>query len=321
LVSGARFTVYSVNQSARDLIPDEEGVMEQSLALFPGWQSSREKLQRRIRRRDVLGAVAQADGAPLGEVELDVLTWLFQAWAKQERPADGRVRFTFYEVAEAMYGSARRGGRNNQIIREALDNLHAVVITLSGVDVLTGEMRRSLYSKVHILESYVLDEQLQLLEASEHFDPAAVGAIGGARGHTIEIKLADWLVQQLLGDATIVLDWRTQRALGGMAKRLWVYLAAMADDFVQIRDEDVEVLDLPLAETTFSSLGIECARERDSRAAVTRAAGRMLEEDPRYLSADLVREGRGADLRFILRVTRQASARATLLARASEVVA
>src|SRR5512143_706200 len=155
--------------------------MERNLAVFPGWQLGPHKARRRVERRDFLGVIARADRAPLGEIELDVLTWLSRRWHEQGRHASGRVAFTLYELGQALYGSGKAlGGRNNEIIREALENLHAVVITLSGVNVLTGQFERSFQSKVHILRTVVIDEQLQLVEQREGWDPVAVGALRGA---------------------------------------------------------------------------------------------------------------------------------------------
>jgi hypothetical protein len=53
-------------------------------------------------------------------------------------------------------------GRYRELMREAIDNLHAVVVTLRSVNVLSGERERTLRSKVHILEAVVDHEQVQL---------------------------------------------------------------------------------------------------------------------------------------------------------------
>jgi hypothetical protein len=55
----------------------------------------------------------------------------------------------------------------------------------------------------------------------------ATGHVGSLRKDTVKVKLADCLVAQLLS-GLVVLDWQTQRRLGGAAKRLWYYLAARA---------------------------------------------------------------------------------------------
>jgi hypothetical protein len=264
-------------------------VMERNLASFPGWQLGPQKARRRIERRDFLGVIARVDRAPLGEVELDVLTWLSARWYEQGRQASGRVAFTLYELGRALYGAGKAlGGRNNEIIREALENLHAVVITLSGVNVLTGEFERTFQSKVHIVRTLVVNEQLQLLDQGQSWDPVVVGAL---RGATIEVQLEDWLVGQLDGHAAVQLDWATQRRLTGLAKRLWVYLAAEAPRFEALNDGRTQFV-VPLSRDVYGALGIECQRDRDNRAALIRAARRVLAEDPRYAEIAIERVDR-----------------------------
>src|SRR3954447_23248864 len=272
-----------------ELVQNGAGVMERSLAAFPGWQLGPQKARRRIERRDFLGVIARVDRAPLGEVELDVLTWLSARWYEQGRQASGRVAFTLYELGQALSGSGKTlGGRNNEIIREALENLHAVVITLSGVNVLTGQFERTFRSKVHILRTLVVNEQLQLSDQGLAWDPAAVGAL---RGATIEVQLEDWLVAQLAGHAAVQLDWATQRRLTGLAKRLWVYLAAEMPRFETVPDGRSQLV-VPLTRDVYGALGIECDRDRDNRAALMRAARRVLAQDRRYVEIAVERADR-----------------------------
>ncbi|HEX5923702.1 MAG TPA: hypothetical protein VFY45_07705, partial [Baekduia sp.] len=141
-------------------------MIDRDLAVFPGWQLGTQPQQKRIDRRDLLGAIARAERAPLGEPELDVLTWITQEWFDQGSSIDGRVRFTLYALGSDLYGARRAGwtpsGRYRELMRDAIDNLHAVVVTLRSVNVLTGEHERTLRSKVHILEAVVDHEQVQL---------------------------------------------------------------------------------------------------------------------------------------------------------------
>ena len=73
-----------------------EGRIDRSLARSPLWQLGGRQQRKRVERRDVLGSIARADRAPLGEPELDVLTWLTQEWFDHGCPLDGKVRFTWY---------------------------------------------------------------------------------------------------------------------------------------------------------------------------------------------------------------------------------
>lgn len=102
-----------------------------------------------------------------------------------------------------------------------MGNLVGAVVTLSGIDVHSGKLTPTLFSDVHILRSVVRGR-------GEQRDPAIDGS---QREDTAEVRLEDWIVAQLLGDVSVVLDWQIQRELTGVAKRLWSYLAAREPDF------------------------------------------------------------------------------------------
>lgn len=276
------------------------GMIDRDLAVFPGWQLGTQPQQKRIDRRDLLGAIARAERAPLGEPELDVLTWITQEWFDQGSSIDGRVRFTLYALGSDLYGARRAGwtpsGRYRELMREAIDNLHAVVVTLRSVNVLTGEHERTLRSKVHILEAVVDHEQVQLFRDAGAANAAAVGAL---RGDTVEVKVADWLVHQLLS-GPVVLDWRTQRKLAGAAKRLWYELSARAGDFSATAFPGQQELVLPLTAEFYTAMNLQAARERDNRAALTSAAKRVVAADATYRTVDVVRAEDG----YVLRVVR-----------------
>ncbi|HEX5927089.1 MAG TPA: hypothetical protein VFY45_24920, partial [Baekduia sp.] len=177
-----------------------------------------------------------------------------------------------------------------------IDNLHAVVVTLRSVNVLTGEHERTLRSKVHILEAVVDHEQVQLFRDEGAANAAAVGAL---RGDTVEVKVADWLVHQLLS-GPVVLDWRTQRKLAGAAKRLWYELSARAGDFSATAFPGQQELLLPLTAEFYAAMNLQAARERDNRAALTSAAKRVVAADATYRTVDVVCAEDG----YVLRVVR-----------------
>jgi hypothetical protein len=134
-----------------------------TFARSPLWQLGGRQQRKNVQRRDVLGAIARraitrADRAPLGEPELDVLTWLTQEWFEHGQPVSGKVRFTWYALGRDLYSSERAGwepsGRHRALMREALDNLHAVVLTFRATEIDDGQSRmRSMHAKVHILEA------------------------------------------------------------------------------------------------------------------------------------------------------------------------
>jgi len=127
------------------------------------------------------------------------------------------------------------------------------------------------------------------------------GSAGWLRRDTVKVKLADWLVAQLL-DGLIVLDWQIQRRLAGAAKRLWYYLAARAPDFAPQLGGDLERLDVTVDADFYAALSLQASRERDNRGALARAGARIVAADPAYRAIEVVRRRDGNG--HLLRVTR-----------------
>ena len=273
------------------------GRIERSLARSPLWQLGGRQQRKRLQRRDLLGSIARADRAPLGEPELDVLTWLTQEWFDHGCPLDGKVRFTWYSLGRDLYGDGRPGwspsGRYRELMREALDNLHAVVLTFRSVDIdNAGSTMRTLHSKVHILERVDDHEEVELLRQGE----GSGAAVGALRGESVEVTFAPWLVDRLL-DEGVVLSWRTQRQLSGAAKRLWYELSARLAEFEPTGLPGETELLLEITEDLFAAMNLQAARPRDNRAALAAAARRIVKVDDRFRSIELVKRGEGYFLR------------------------
>jgi hypothetical protein len=277
------------------------GMLDRGLAAFPGWQVGGQPQRRELERRDLLGAIASVELAPLGESELDVLAWVTQQWFDQGQPADGRVKFTWFALGRDLHGGGRRGfkpsGGYRANLRSAVENLHAAVITLRAINVLSGEREDTLRSKVHILEA-VVDHQEILKLRLEDADNAAL--LGALRKDTVEVKLAGWLVDQLLRDA-VVLDWRTQRSLAGAAKFLWVQLRAYAHDFTPTAFPGCSELVIDATPDFYAGLDLNAARERDNRGSLVRAAARVVAVDPSFPAIDVLRRPDGYVLRAVRR--------------------
>ena len=266
-----------------------EGRIERSLARSPLWQLGGRQQRKRLERRDVLGAIARADRAPLGEPELDVLTWLTQEWFDHGCPLDGKVRFTWYSLGRDLYGAGRRrwspGGRYRELMREALDNLHAVVLTFRSVDIdEEGGTMRKLHSKVHILERIDDHEEVELLRDGE----GSQAVVGALRGESVEVTFAPWLVGRLL-DEGVVLSWRTQRQLSGAAKRLWYELSARLGEFEPTGLPGETQLMIEVSSDFFAAMNLQAARQRDNRSALAAAARRVVAVDQRFRSIELVK--------------------------------
>lgn len=261
-------------------------MLERNLALFPGWQLTGQQQHVAIERRDWLGAIASVDRATLGEVELDVLSWVTAQWWEQGAPRDGIVRFTWYALACALWSPGagwEPGGRERRMLQDAVDNLMGAVVTLSGYSVHTGATSPALFSNVHILRSIVGTRRRGGATADVGVDVDAAHD-GALRTDTVELRLEDWLVAQLLGDSVALLDWQLQRELTGLAKRLWCYLAGRGPDFTPSAFPDEEILTIALSEDVYAGWSLNSARERNNRARVITAAARIVAADPRYVT-------------------------------------
>lgn len=275
----------------------EKGRIEENLARSPLWQLGGRQQRKNVQRRDVLGAIARADRAPLGEPELDVLTWLTQEWFEHGQPVSGKVRFTWYALGRDLYSGERAGwepsGRHRALMREALDNLHAVVLTFRAIEIDDGQstMRR-MHAKVHILERVDDHEEVELLRQGDG-NQVAVGAL---RGESVEITFAPWLVERLAGEG-LVLDWRTQRRLSGAATRLWYELTARASEFQPTQFAGDRELTIELSDDFYAAMNLQAARERDNRAALLAAAKRVVALDPTFRALDIISGSTGYELR------------------------
>jgi hypothetical protein len=271
-------------------VPPRVGRMERNLALFPGWQLGRQAHRSRLEREDFLGAIASVEGAELGEIELDVLSWLTEQWWQQGAPPDGLMRFTWYRLGRDLW-NAEPGGRERRLMQEAVGNLMTAVVTLSGFNVHSGRNERGTFSEVHILRSVVGRRRRAGADAA---------ADGGRREDTAEARLEDWLVAQLLGDYGFVLDWQVRAALTGAAKRLWYYLGARSEEFEQGPWPGERVLELELTAQIYHAFSLLASRERANRTSLSKAGERIVEADPRYRSIAVEQ----ADGRYRLRAVR-----------------
>jgi hypothetical protein len=264
-------------------VPVRVGRMERNLALFPGWQLGRQAHRCRLEREDFLGAIASVEGAELGELELDVLSWLTEQWWQQGAPTNGLMRFTWYRLGRDLWDT-KPAGRERRLMQEAVGNLMTAVVTLSGFNVHSGRSERGTFSEVHILRSVVGRRR------RAGADPAVDG---GRREDTAEARLEDWLVAQLLGDYGFVLDWQVRASLTGAAKRLWYYLGARGEEFSPAPWAGERVLELELTARVYEAFSLLASRERANRSALAKAGERIVEVDPRYRSIE-VKQADGA---------------------------
>jgi len=248
--------------------PDAVGYLERSLANSPVWQMGARSLEPQIVRRDprLLDFLANAKNAPLGELEFDVLTWTITRWYQAGRPADGRLVATLGEVAYALYGG-RQGGMQYSLLREALDRLYNVSLDLTVLTIENGQ------------ETWLASKRRRIIQELSIHEPLTDGTIKSSS--TLEIRLGSWLVDQLDAQTVAAIAWRVLRGLGGIAKRLAIYLAAHSADFRPVT-QHTERFTVELTDELYEEFGITAARERDRRASIARAAERLADKDPRY---------------------------------------
>jgi Replication initiator protein A len=275
--------------------PDAVGYLERSLAASPVWQMGARTLEPHVIRRDprLLDFLANAKNAPLGELEFDVLTWVITRWYQAGRPSDGRLVATLGEITYGLYGR-REGGMQYGLLREALDRLFNVSLDLTVLTIENGNERWLASKRRRIIQELSIQEPLS----------------GGKRksSSTLEIRLGTWLVDQLDAQTVAAIAWQVLRGLSGIAKRLAIYLAAHAADFVPIT-QHTERFTVELTERLYEEFGITAARERDRRASIARAAARIGEQDPRYTRLLVER----VDGTYVLRAERPVGADVLLL--------
>ncbi len=151
----------------------------------------------------------QAEGRLKLTPDYDVFAWLCERW--QTRPTEsGWMRPTLYELGSALYDGAP-SGKDYRSLRESLDRLAWVRVTIDGYDIEHGEFR----------DRWVSRDGLMALSRTDSQDPSGL--------QRPAIKLADWLRQALDEEKVVRVHWRTMRAFHerqALAKRLWLYLAA-----------------------------------------------------------------------------------------------
>lgn len=199
--------------------------------------------------------------------DYDVFAWLCERW--QTKPTEsGWMRPTLYELGSSLYGTAP-AGEHYRLLRDALDRLAYVRITIDGYDVETGRFRDNWIAK---------DEKLVHLGRPKD-TPTGVDRPG--------IKLAEWLCQALAGEKVVRVHWQTLRAFDErqkLAKRLWLYLAA---ERWKKTSSNAEGTWIACGDRLYAALGMDYAEHRFARRALQQACLAVRKIDPRYSAGEL----------------------------------
>jgi len=208
----------------------------------------------------------QANGQLKLTPDYDVFAWLCERW--QSRPTDtGWMRPTLYELGSALYEGAP-SGKDYRSLRESLDRLAWVSVTIDGYDIETGAFRNNWVSRANLM---------LLGRATD--DPHGL--------QRPAIKLADWLRDALAEEKVVRVHWPTLRSFNErhkLAKRLWLYLAA---ERWKATDATTEGTWIACGDRLYAALGMNYAQHRQARAALARACETVRKTDPRYAAAIL----------------------------------
>jgi hypothetical protein len=200
-----------------------------------------------IDAEDLLGEVQATIALRLND--LDVLAWL-----SARRPFGGSgVAFSRSHIAHDLYRRSP-GGRERRIVNESLDRLSEARLTFRGYS--PGSKRLTSFKEV------------QVLRAVERID-----------GGTTVATFAPWLAEHLEEGYVTYLHWNALRSLGGLAKRLWIYLEAENLS----RNPRKGPAWLALGEKTWTALGLDYRKPNQARAALRAAAEKVEGVDSEYL--------------------------------------
>jgi hypothetical protein len=199
--------------------------------------------------------------------DFDVFAWLCERWQTRATES-GWMRPTLYELGSALYGTAP-AGEHYRILRESLDRLAEVRVTIDGYDIEHGEFRDRWISKTNLLEL-----------SQPYIDHQAGEDRQG-------IRLSEWLRLALQEEKVVRVHWRTLRAFKEqqtLAKRLWLYLAA---ERWSRMTADTEGTWIACGDRLFAALGMDYAEHRFARRALKNACATVHKIDPRYAAGSL----------------------------------
>lgn len=212
--------------------------------------------------------------------DYDVFAWLCERW--QTRPTkSGWMRPTYYEIGCSLYGRAP-SNEDYRSVREALDRLAGVSVTIDGYDAITGTY--------HDPGRWVTKSNLVEI-STPAFDPDGLDRWG--------FRLAEWLRVALDSGQVVRVPWGILRRFDErqkLAKRLWIYLQAerfKAAGRTDHGDMPTEGCWIACGDRLEASLSMSYDRPRAARAALARACRTVREVDDRYLAGRLELESSG----------------------------
>lgn len=262
----------------------DRSLMDRSLGISGVWQMALGKGQSASSDLVVRGeggrVLTEVHGGALGAVEMDVLCWSLAQAVERRGGERARVKTSLGAITRAMYGRRTQGGSDVHRIREALNNLWNVEITLTVVDA-DGHARKVV--KRRVLDEFEYGPEMYALEHGERMPPELVGALGN---DALEFNIANWLISRVEEDGLrVYLDWPIQRRLGtGLGKRLWVLFESWWDYEPMKDDPGLEMALIELNADRYAEIGARAKAATAKRRAVKTGLSRVLEVDDYYVA-------------------------------------
>lgn len=254
----------------------------------------------RVSASTLAGAVISAANAPIGTLEFDALTVISLRFGDDGDKDSSSVTCSLGSLLSMLGITLGTWQRRDLAI--ALKRLYDVSLELPEYDDDGNEIgvrARRLFTELAIFaESAVLrgldarrdrpSHELAVADGDELRGSRFV-QIAEAEHARVEITLAPWFAQAVLERSGKVLDLETQRALDGVAKRVWVALNML--NYVQHDTVDIETHTREVDNRFLGMLRLKAKRPTDNRKTLSAALKKVLARDPTYRRAEIVRRG------------------------------
>jgi hypothetical protein len=271
----------------------------------------------------VVGLVAVANGGRLSENAFNIWTVGSQMFKESGCPESQRIDFNLSEYSRRLWGSNGKSASVRRRVAESIAELLKTRVVVMGVDPYTLEPAEGASWELNLLEAAgVRSEMKPIFDAAKTGDRHAVAKLASLSWRSADEKatwsmvLPKWLADSVRRDQGVILDYEVQRALRGVAKRIWVQLESYPgwrtqrlhrpDTDQELRDAvdaltnpraapavepdahedsiEVQTLVLPLDTEVYEAFGLTHAnRKRALEAACTS----ILATDLTYLRADV----------------------------------
>ena len=262
----------------------------------------------RVSASTLAGAVISAADAPIGTLEFDALTVISLRYGDDGDRDTHSITCSLGSLLSMLGITLGTWQRRDLAI--ALKRLYDVSLELPEYDEDGNEIgvrARRLFTELAIYADSAVLRGLDARPTKQATNAITVDGdtprgsrfvqIAESEHARVEISLAPWFAEAVLERSGKILDLETQRALDGVAKRVWVALNMLA--YVQ-HDHDIETHTREVDERFLGMLRLKARRPTDNRKTLAKALQKVLARDPTYRRAEIVRRGS----RYLLEIER-----------------